>query len=48
LRNEGRYRVFFDIERQRGQFPKAYNHSLTRRTERTIPDEVTVWCNNDY
>ena len=48
LKAEGRYRVFFDIERQRGAFPKAYNHSVVRASERSIPDEVTVWCNNDY
>jgi len=48
LKAEGRYRVFFDIERQRGAFPKAYNHSVVRASERAIPDEVTVWCNNDY
>lgn len=48
LKQEGRYRVFFDIERQRGNFPKAFNHSAVRQAERQIPDEVTVWCNNDY
>jgi 5-aminolevulinate synthase len=48
LHNEGRYRTFFDIERQRGAFPKAYNHSVMRNKERSLPDEVTVWCNNDY
>lgn len=48
LKDEGRYRVFFDIERQRGAFPKAFNHSNVRRSESRLPDEVTVWCNNDY
>ena len=40
LRNEGRYRIFVDLERHRGDFPRAYNH-------RTGGD-VTVWCSNDY
>jgi len=48
LKAEGRYRVFFDIERQAGNFPKAFNHSAVRQAERNLPEEVTVWCNNDY
>src|SRR4051794_40392778 len=44
----GRYRVFFDIARQRGAFPRALNHSAIRQTERNLPQQVTVWCDNDY
>jgi 5-aminolevulinate synthase len=40
LRAEGRYRVFADIERRCGRFPRAYDHR--------IGAEVTVWCSNDY
>ena len=36
LRAEGRYRVFADLERRAGDFPRAFEH----RTG----DEVTVWC----
>ena len=42
LHEEGRYRVFADLERQRGSFPRA-----TRYTENGSHD-VTVWCSNDY
>jgi 5-aminolevulinate synthase len=43
LHDEGRYRVFIDIEREKGAYPKA---------EWTRPDgrkqEITIWCGNDY
>ncbi len=42
LRSEGNYRVFADLERHCGAFPRARTHG--RGAER----DVTVWCSNDY
>ncbi len=42
LKQEGRYRVFMDLERQVGQFPKAKRH-VNGSTQ-----DITIWCSNDY
>ncbi len=42
LHDEGRYRVFTDLARRAGQFPRAWDHSGG------TPREITVWCSNDY
>jgi 5-aminolevulinate synthase len=42
LKAEGRYRIFADLERQAGSFPRATHRGA--ESERA----VTVWCSNDY
>ena len=42
IKDEGHYRVFNNIERKAGQYPKATRHS-NGQTE-----EIDVWCSNDY
>lgn len=43
IRDEGRYRVFIDLQRHRGQFPRA-----TARFEHGEEKDIVVWCSNDY
>jgi 5-aminolevulinate synthase len=42
VKREGRYRVFADLKRRRGLFPKA--DVQTGADSR----QITVWCSNDY
>lgn len=42
LKSEGRYRVFIDIERRRGEFPRAVCHGPNGAKD------IIVWCSNDY
>ncbi|GGE37070.1 5-aminolevulinate synthase [Marinicauda pacifica] len=43
VRAEGRYRVFADLLRTRGSFPRARYRVSTGEMR-----DVTVWCSNDY
>ncbi|RMH51755.1 MAG: 5-aminolevulinate synthase [Alphaproteobacteria bacterium] len=41
LRAEGNYRIFANLARRCGAFPRAVDHGGDR-------GEITVWCSNDY
>ncbi len=43
LRAGGNYRVFANLKRHKGSFPRATKHDHEDQ-----PSEVTVWCSNDY
>lgn len=42
IHGEGRYRVFAELERHCGAYPRASRHAAGGR------HDVTVWCSNDY
>lgn len=43
VKSEGRYRIFRDVRRVRGAFPRA-----TWFKEDGSQREITIWCSNDY
>ena len=42
LKKEGNYRIFADLKRYKGEFPRAKNFNGNSTSD------VTVWCSNDY
>ena len=42
LRKEGRYRMFADLKRSCGSFPRAKHFT------QGVSRDITVWCSNDY
>ena len=40
LKEDGNYRVFTDLARYAGYFPKAKDYSNDK--------DITMWCSNDY
>jgi len=42
LKEEGRYRIFAELERRAGSFPSAKRYGAGEVSD------VTVWCSNDY
>lgn len=42
LKKDGNYRIFAELERYRGEFPKAKCY------EGSAHDDITIWCSNDY
>ncbi|MEM7730769.1 MAG: 5-aminolevulinate synthase [Pseudomonadota bacterium] len=43
VKQEGRYRIFRDIRRKKGAFPRA-----TWFKDNLDEQDITVWCSNDY
>ena len=46
LRTQGNYRVFANLQRQPGSFPRVMHKRAG--SVGAARDEVTVWCSNDY
>jgi 5-aminolevulinate synthase len=47
IRAEGRYRVFCDLVRQAGHYPRA-RHYTAGGDNAGAERDITVWCSNDY
>ncbi len=47
VRDEGRYRVFCDLVRRAGHYPRARHYAAGADAAEPLR-EITVWCSNDY
>lgn len=48
VKKEGRYRIFADLQREAGNFPRALNRRAGQDGDGDNARPVTVWCSNDY
>eukprot|EP00463_Aulacantha_scolymantha_P006670 TRINITY_DN876_c0_g1_i2.p1 TRINITY_DN876_c0_g1~~TRINITY_DN876_c0_g1_i2.p1 ORF type:complete len:296 (-),score=69.97 TRINITY_DN876_c0_g1_i2:668-1555(-) len=48
LKKEGRYRVFFDLERENGNFPHAWKRGELGDRSKSMEKQVVSYCSNDY
>ena len=48
LKTERRYRIFADLERQVGRFPRALYRRDDGNPGEAQAREITIWCSNDY
>jgi 5-aminolevulinate synthase len=54
MKKDGRYREFKTMTRRAGQFPSAaqatstFGHDTVHASSLARPDDITVWCSNDY
>jgi 5-aminolevulinate synthase len=49
IQNEGRYRVFCNLAREAGRYPRARHYAAASGTaDQPEARAITVWCSNDY
>jgi 5-aminolevulinate synthase len=48
LKAEGRYRIFAELSRPLGTYPRVQWHGSSAARDGAAPREVITWCSNDY